>query len=141
MKKVMTTMACAILLVQGGAFAHEGEKHQGKQKDAAQMNKLHKMMPMYAQIQAKINEALEKGDKAAVEAETGKILATTSDLKTAKPHKNIKQIAAFRKIASAFAGDVKATAALAKKGDFTGAGAVFANAQKKCDECHAKFRD
>ena len=47
----------------------------------------------------------------------------------------------MRKIASAFEGEVKGTAALAKKGDFTGAKAAFANAQKKCDECHAKFRD
>ena len=141
MKKVMVTAACAILLAQGAVYAHEGEKHQGRHKADAQMERLHKMMPVYAQIQAKISEAIEKGDGAAVEAETGKILATTPDLKKAKPHKNLKELKTFRRIATAFEGEIKETAALAKKGDFTGARAAFANAQKKCDECHAKFRD
>lgn len=141
MKKPAATISCAILLIAGVAFAHAGEKHQGKHKEGAQMDKLHKMMPAYAQAQAAINEALEKGDKAAVEEQTGKILATLPDLKKAKPHKNPGALKTMRKIASAFEEEVKSTAALAKKGDFAGARASFVKAQKKCDECHAKFRD
>lgn len=131
----------AILLFQGGAFAHEGEHHGGMHGNDAQMEKLHKLMPMYAQAQAKINEALINGDAATIKEETGKILAAIPDLKNAKPHKNIKQVAAFRKIASAFAGDVKKTAVLAKTGDFGGAKGAFQFAQMRCDECHKKFRD
>ena len=52
------------------------------------MDKLHKMMPMYAQSQAKINEALLNEDVETVKNETGMILATIPDLKNAKPHKN-----------------------------------------------------
>jgi cytochrome c556 len=141
MKRVAAITIFAFLLIQSGAFAQEGGKHGGKHKADPQMQKLHDMMPMYAQIQAKINEAIEKGDAAAVEAETGKILAPTPELKKAKPHKNLKEIKTLRKIASAFEGEVKATAAQSKKGDFAGAKAAFANAQKKCDDCHAKFRD
>ena len=140
MKRVLAAMACVVLLLQGAAFAHEGEKHQGKHKEDARMDKMHKMMPEYARIQARITEALDKGDAAAVEAETGKILATIPDLKKAKPHKNLKELATLRKIASTFEEEVKATAALAKRGDIAAAKAAFANVRKKCEECHAKFR-
>ncbi len=140
MKRAAITI-CAVLLIQGWAFADEGENHAKSHKEDAQMDKLHKMMPMYAQVQANINEALLNGDAATIKKETEKILTTITDLKNAKPHKNIKQIAAFRKIASAFAGDVKKTAVLAKTGDFGGAKDAFQFAQMRCDECHKKFRD
>ncbi|WP_246560137.1 cytochrome c [Geobacter grbiciae] len=96
---------------------------------------------MYAQVQAKINSALERGDATTVEAEAGKIAATIPDLKKAKPHKNLKKIDTFKKIADAFSSEVTATAALAKKGDLAGANAAFKKAEGKCSECHAKFRD
>lgn len=138
---IVVGLLCTLLSLHGGAFAHEGEQHRKKHKVDPQMEKLHKMMPLYAQAQAKINEALEKRDAATVEAESGKILATTPDLKNIKPHKNLKQMKTLREIASAFEGDVKATAAGAKKGDFAAAKAAFTQAQKRCDACHAKFRD
>ena len=106
-----------------------------------EMARQHRMMGMYAQAQAKIAGALEKRDAATVETETRKLLATIPDLKKAKPHKNLKERKIFQKIASAFEGDVKTTSALAKKRDFPGAKAAFTKAQKRCDECHAKFRD
>ena len=87
MKRVAITIS-AILLLQGCAFAHEGENHALSHKENAAMAKLHKMMPMYARAQAKINAALEKEDAATVTQETRKILATIPDLKKAKPHKN-----------------------------------------------------
>ena len=140
-KRVAAVTIFAFLLILGGAFAYEGEIHEGNHKEDAQRDLLHKMMPMYAQAQAKIDEALISGDAATIKRETGKILATIPDLKNAKPHKNIKKIAAFRNIASAFAGDVKKTAVMAKTGDFAGAKAAFQFAQTRCNECHAKFRD
>ena len=130
----------AFLLIQGGAFAHQDETHT-KHKTDAQMQKLHDMMPVYAQAQAKVSEALANGDAGTIKEETGKILATIPDLKNAKPHKNRKQIDTFRNIASAFAGDVRKTAALAKAGDFGGAKDSFQSARMRCDECHKKFRD
>lgn len=142
-KRFSTIAACligAFFVFQGAAFAHEGEKH-GKKHNGAQMDKFHKIMPMYAQGQAKINGALEKGDAAAVEVEAEKILATISDLKKSKPHKNLKKLDTFKKIADAFNSDVAATAAMAKKGDIAGAKDAFKKAGEKCDECHAKFRD
>jgi cytochrome c556 len=84
---------------------------------------------------------LSKGDAATIKEQTGKILATMPDLKNAEPQKNLKQIAAFRKIASEFAGDVKKTAAMVKADDFPGAKDVFQLAQARCNECHKKFRD
>lgn len=139
MKAIMLA-GCILVLLQGSAFAHEGEKHGEKHHDA-RMSKLHKMMPMYAQVQAKINGALERGDATTVEAEAGKIAATIPDLKKAKPHKNLKKIDTFKKIADAFSSEVTATAALAKKGDLARANAAFKKAEGKCSECHAKFRD
>ncbi len=141
MKMIMAISACVGLLTQSAAFAHEGQNHLKAHKEDAQMEKLHKMMPMYSQAQAKISEALEKGDSATVESETGKILATTPDLKKSKPHKNLKEVKTMRKIASAFERDIKNTAVLVKKRDFTGAKGAFAKAQKRCNECHVKFRD
>lgn len=141
LKRVAAIAGCAVLLIQRVAFAHEGMNHDEMHQADAQMQKLHHIMPLYAQAQAKINEALTNKDKAAIGSETGKILATISDLKTAKPHKNLKEIKTFRKMASAFAGDVKKTALLAKSGDLDGARDAFQRAQKRCEECHEKFRD
>jgi aldehyde:ferredoxin oxidoreductase len=141
MKILAAMTATACLLLTGVVFAHEGENHQEMHKGSGQMAKLHKMMPVYARSQAKINEALEKRDAATVAKETGKILATIPDLKKATPHKNVRELKAMRKIASAFEGNVRETAELAKKKDFTGARVAFENAQKRCNECHVKFRD
>lgn len=99
------------------------------------------MMPMYSQAQARIIEALSKGDAAVVRSEAGKILATIPDLKKSRPHKNLKEIDKMRKIAEAFEADVRSTVASAEKGDLTRAGAAFSRARKRCDACHAKFRD
>lgn len=140
MNRVAAITICALLLFQGGAFAHEGEKHEKKQKTNAVMQKLHDMMPMYGMALANVEAALEKKDSVAVETEAGKMLATTPDLKKAKPHKNLKQLKTFRSIASGFESDLKETVALAKKGDFTKAKDAFKKAEAKCAECHAKFR-
>lgn len=139
MKRVAVTI-CAFLMIQGWAFAHEGEKHAKSQKSDEQMQKLHDMMPMYAMALAKLEAALEKGDLTAVETEAGKLLATTPDLRKAKPHKNLKQLKTFRSIAARFEGDLKETVELAKKGDFARAKTAFGKAEAKCAECHAKFR-
>jgi cytochrome c556 len=140
MKRAAITI-CTVLLIQGWAFAHEGENHAKGHTEVAQMAKLHKMMSMYAQSQAKINEALLNEDVETVKNETGMILATIPDLKNAKPHKNRKQLATFRKMASAFEGEVKKTADKAKIRDFSGARDAFLMAEKRCDQCHVKFRD
>lgn len=140
MKKATMLAACILLLTQGGALAHEGEMHGKKHRDT-RMDKLHRIMPMYAEAQTKINGALEKGDATIVEAEAGKIAETIPDLKKAKPHKNLKKIDTFKKIADAFGSKVTATVALAKKGDIAGAKTAFKKAEEKCNECHATFRD
>ena len=113
MKRFAVITVCALLFVQGGAFAHEGEKHEQKHKTDTQMQKLHGMMPMYAMALAKLEAALEKGDAAAVGAEAGKMLATTPDLRKGKPHKNLKQLKTFRSIAAGFENDLKEMAELA----------------------------
>jgi cytochrome c556 len=141
MKRVVIFLICAFQLSQVAAFAHEGKEHTQDQNDEAQMHKLHKMMPMYAQVQARITEALEKGDATAVETETGKLTATIPDLKKAKPHKNLKQLKTFRNIAVGFGKDLKETVTLVKNGDFDKAKDVFKKAEAKCAECHAIFRD
>ena len=74
----------AFLMTQGGAFAHEGGKHL---KEVAQMRKLHDMMPLYAIAMAKLEAALDKADLAAVEAEAGKMLATSRSAKEQTPQK------------------------------------------------------
>ena len=139
--KLTVIVISAILLIQGWAYAHEGYDHHKGHDAEIQMQQLHKIMPMYAHAQAMINEALKKGDAAAVEAETEKILRSVPNLKKSKPHKNLNQLKTFRKTASAFESDVKKTASMAMSGDIAGAKAAFLVAEKSCDECHAKFRD
>ena len=139
-KRVSALIVCLLLLSAVVSFAHEGESH-GKQHADAKMAKLHKMMPEYAKSQARLNAALEKGDVAAITKETGYLLSTATDLKKAKPHKHLKDLKAFQKIAAEFETDVKSTADLARKGDLNGAKASFASVQKGCTDCHAKFRD
>jgi cytochrome c556 len=145
MKRVVAVLIF-VLLTQGAAFAHEGAMHEGamhegKQSAKSPMVKLHKMMPMYAKAQAKINAALENKDLATVAKETQAILATTGDLKISKPHKQVQKLGYFKRIAEAFEKEVKNTAEMAKKKDIEGAKASFATAEQRCAECHAKFRD
>ena len=140
MKRVLAIIICASLLVQGGALAHEGEMHEAH-KDDPYMQKLHDMMPKYAIASTKLETALEKKDVAAVEAEAGKMLATVSQLKKSKPHKNLSQLKTYRSIAASFERDLKETVELAKKGDFAKSYTTFKNVEAKCAECHAKFRD
>lgn len=141
MKRTAAITACALMLIQGAAFAHEGEKHEQKtHKTDAQMQKLHDMMPMYGAALASVEKALEKKDAAAVETEAGKMLATTPDLKKAKPHRNLKQLKKFRSIAAGFESDLKESVELAKKGDFGKAKDAFKKAEAKCAECHGMFR-
>ena len=101
----------------------------------------HSLMAMYAQAQAKINEALQKGDTAVVKAETRKLLATIPELKKITPHKNRNGQKAIGQIAAAFEAELKTTLVRIGKRDFAGAGKSFGKAEGKCSECHAKFRD
>jgi len=139
-KKIPALIGSFLLLSAVVSFAHEGESH-GKQHADAKMAKLHKMMPEYAKSQERLNAALEKGAVAAIAKETGYLLSTVAELKKAKPHKHLKDLKAFQKIAEQFEKDVKSTEDLSRKGDLKGAKASFASVQKRCTDCHAKFRD
>ena len=155
MKGILIILAGSMLLLSGttalaaeehghgkghGREEHGREEH-GKHHNDAQMAKLHKMMPRYGKAQVSISAALESGDLKVIAKETAYILSTTADLKKSKPHKNPAELEVFRKIAASFEQDVKKTADSVKKGDLAGAKAAFAAARKRCDACHAKFRD
>lgn len=149
MNGALIFLAGSMLLWSGTAAAMEDHGHDSRQhadhgvkhNSDAQMARLHKMMPRYAQAQVSMNAALESGDLKAVARETAYLLSTTADLKKSKPHKNHTELEEFRKIASGFEQDVKSTAVSAEKGNLAGAKAAFAGARKWCDTCHAKFRD
>jgi hypothetical protein len=138
----------AALLVSGivsiAAFRpvqiHAQMEHGGMHMDE-QMAAQHLLMATYAQAQAKINEALQKGNAGTVEAETRKLLATIPDLRKLTPHKNRKGHKAIGLIAAAFERELKTTAARAAKRDLAGAGKAFEKVVEKCAACHARFRD
>jgi cytochrome c556 len=140
MKRIVALTGCAFLLAQVGTLAHEGEKHGKAHKVDERMQKLHDIMPMYSMSRATLEAALEKGDLAAIEMEAMKMLATTSDLNKAIPHKNLKQLKLFRSISAGFESDIKELVVSAKKGDLARSRAAFRKANDKCTECHAKFR-
>lgn len=139
-KFFVAALAAGLFAVSTGADAHEGNLHSGHRSDM-QMEKLHKMMPMFAQVQPKIDEALSRGDATAASAEIKRMLVAVEDLKKATPHKNRKQAGSFRKVAAAFEGDLKTAAARVNSGDIAGARVSFDSAKTRCDDCHAKFRD
>lgn len=140
MKRAAAITICTIFLSQGGAFAHEGEDHHTGHQADAQMQKLHHLMPMYSTTLPKLEAAVEKGDPSEVEAEAGKMLATIPDLKKSKPHKNVKQLKAFRKVADGFEKNLQETVQLSKKGDVAQAKVAFKKVEASCAECHGKFR-
>ncbi|QXE91980.1 cytochrome c [Geomonas subterranea] len=139
MKTFILAAAAALLLVSAVAYAHQ-EQHHGDHQGAAQMAKLHKMMPGYAKARALIEKSLEQGDLKGAVTQTDYLLSTTADLKKSTPHKNVERIKEFQGIASDFEQDVNALAAAAKKGDLKGARGSFTSAAKRCNSCHAKFR-
>lgn len=140
MKKAAVITICVALISQGGAYAHEGEAHHEGHGADAQMQKLHKIMPMYSTTFPKLQAAVEKGDASAAEAEAGAMLATIPDLKKSKPHKNLKQLKTFSKIADAFEKNLKETVELVKKGDVPKAKVAAQKVEATCADCHAKFR-
>ncbi|SNB45404.1 cytochrome c [Geobacter sp. DSM 9736] len=137
----VTCLVGTLMFIQTGAYAHEGSVHEMSHAKDAAMEKLHRMMPVYMQAQAQIDQALTSGESATVVEEIGKIAATIPDLKNARPHKNLKRVSNFRKIASDFEGDVQKTAMLVNKGDLAGARDAFESAKMRCNQCHATFRD
>lgn len=142
MKKVLTMVAGALLLMSGASLASEEHGHgHGKHHTDAQMAKLHKMMPKYLKARVQIKAALEKGDLKAVGKETSYLISTMPDLKKSKPHKNLTELEEFKQIAARFEQDVANTADFAKKGDREAAREAFSAAEKRCDECHKLFRN
>ena len=138
---ITLSMVMGLLTIQGVAFAQGTDKHGKTAPTAAQMKKMHAMMPMFSVAAAKLEAALDKGDAAAVETEAGKIMAVLPDLKKSKPHKNVKQRGKFVELATNFGKTITSTLDLAKKGDFAGAKTAFKKAEEICVACHAKFRD
>ena len=138
---ITLSLTLGLLILQGVAFAQGKETHGKTAISAAQMKKMHAIMPMFSVASAKLEAALDKGDAAAVEEEAGKIMAVLPDLKKSKPHKNAKQRKKFVELATHFEKTVASTLDLAKKGDFTGAKTAFKKAEEICAACHAKFRD
>jgi cytochrome c556 len=130
----------SVLFITAAAFAHEVMGHGEMEMDEA-MVRQHKLMAMFAQVQAVIKEPLQKGDTTAVEAGTRKILSACPDLKKLKPHKNVNELKLLHKLENSFEKDMIAVAEKAEKGDLTGARDAFRKAEKTCNECHAKFRD
>jgi cytochrome c556 len=131
--------AGVLLADPSSAFAHEGHEH-GNHEDA-QMKKLHAMMPTFSRASAELGSALDRKDAATATAEAGKILAAIPDLKRSKPHKNIKQVAAFRDLAGKLGDDASRVRGLVAQGDFAGATAAFKKLEGRCAECHTRFRD
>jgi cytochrome c556 len=140
--EIITTalITSSVLFITAAAFAHEVMGHEEMEMNDA-MAKQHKLMAMFGQVQAGINESLQKGDAAAVEAGARKILAASPDLKKLKPHKNRKDFKLLHKLEDLFEKDMAAVAAKAEKGDLAGARDSFMKAEEKCYECHVKFRD
>ena len=137
---ITVSLVVGLLTIQGIAFAQGTDKHAKTAPSAAQMKKLHAMMPMFSVAAAKLEAALDKGDIAAAEVEAGKIMAALPDLKKSKPHKNVKQRKIFVKLATDLEEAVISTVALAKKDDIAGAKTAFKKVEEVCAACHAKFQ-
>ncbi len=138
---VILSLAVGALSLSEAAFAHGTQKHGKPATGAAQMKKLHAMMPMFSVASTKLEAALDRGDAAGAEAEAGAIIAALPDLKKSKPHKNVRQQKKFVELAGNLGTAATVTADLAKKGDFAGAKVAFKQVEEACAACHAKFRD
>lgn len=136
----VATFSVGIFLTYPIAASAHGKDSHDDHADA-QMHKLHHMMPMFSVASAELENAIGRGDATAVKAQTEKILAALPDLKESKPHKNLKQLPAFKKIVAQFGDEVSTVRKLAEKGDFGAAKEAFGKLESRCAECHAKFRD
>ncbi len=141
MKYLFRTTLWVVLTasVVSSAYAH-GTDLRGDHIDA-QMKKLHAIMPIFSLASAELELAIVKGDASAAKVQADKILAAVPDLIKSIPHKNKKQISAFRSIAARFSDDVMNCRGLVEKGNFREAHTAFITIEKRCTECHARFRD
>lgn len=138
---VLAALAGSLLLLHVPAVAaQDWMEHHGAHMDDA-MARQHLLMAGYAESQYKINAALKNRDNATIVVETRKLLATISDLKKTRPHRNLKERGKVAIIATGFEKDLVTVVSKAKKKDFVGAEKAFRMAEKRCEACHARFRD
>ncbi|GFO58384.1 hypothetical protein GMST_07090 [Geomonas silvestris] len=128
-----------VVALGGVAAAHGTGAHGGMEHDP-QMRKLHAMMPMFSMASAELETALEKGDAAAADKESGKILAAIPDLKVSRPHRNVKQKKGFVKLAKQLEDRATEVRGLSQKGDFAAARPAFRKLEATCGECHDRYR-
>lgn len=124
----------------GGVAAAHGTGAHGDMAHDPQMRKLHAMMPMFSMASAELETALEKGDAAAADRESGKILAAIPDLKKSRPHRNVKQKKGFVTLAQQLEARASEVRGLARKGDFAAARETFRKLEATCGECHERYR-
>jgi len=125
----------------GTASAHGLENHTKEHTSVKQMARLHTSMQLYEAAQVLINAAFEKGELKTTEVEIERMIKTIPDLKKARPHKGLKQLETYKRLAADFDKDLRQTLTLVKQGNLTGAKQAFTRAAQKCTSCHAKFRD
>lgn len=124
----------------GGVAAAHGTGAHGDMAHDPQMQKLHAMMPMFSMASAELETALAKGDAAAADKESGRILAAIPDLKKSRPHRNVKQKKGLVKLAQQLEDQTTEVRGLARKGDFAAAREAFRKLEATCGECHDRYR-
>ena len=137
----LIVFAFFIAMMIGTANSHAADKHEHGMHADSQMRKLHAMMPMFSVASGKMELALERNDRATVEAEANRILAAIPDLKKSRQHKNPGQHKKYVELASQLESTVKVTVQHFRNGDTVRAKASFAAVTKACSACHARFRD
>jgi soluble cytochrome b562 len=63
------------------------------------------------------------------------------ELKKTKPHKNDKQLADFKSLASKLSEDITKVGLLAERGSFASARLAYKDMEARCTEYHSRFRD
>jgi len=134
-------IAAVLMVFNGSAFAHGQETHTKEHGSVKQMKRLHTAMQLYEAAQVRIDAAFEKGDLKTTEEEIGRMLKTIPDLKKARPHKGLKHLAAYKRLAADFDADLRQVLTLARQDNLNGAKQAFSRATQKCASCHATFSD
>jgi soluble cytochrome b562 len=127
------------LVIPSETHAHDPALHSGHMDE--HMGKLHIMMPMFSIAYAELGSAIAKDDRVGAKLQTDKMLAAIPDLKKSIPHKNIKQLANFKSLASKLGEDITKVGALSEKGNFASARLAYRDMGTRCNECHRQFRD
>lgn len=131
-------MLVAIALSVGTACA--GEELPHIDRDEA-FSSVRLMMPLFAQLQQDIGEALSSRRPDAVQEAVNRLVSMVPTIKYGPAHRNMDRLKTMGRVADPFRDRLEEISVQVRYGNYSAADRAFRTARSGCTACHALARD